>query len=241
MTVCTQNFEVPSIGSPVFDAPAPRPCSAIGAHLCFRPNVVQFEDANVIDTARNASSAKIRDQFALDRPIAFLSPPIGREASAINATVTVSARRPAVQARSVAPSALRVAPARTVLRSFETKSGRLNIEQPTACYASAVVSRWFAIGRQAAKPLVPSGRLRLVSTLLRAELSRRAARERLTAFLAIVVDWFHGVILTSRNETATYFDIACERVHKAYSQPDFFVAPQQPKIEQTELFGGGGA
>lgn len=32
-----------------------------------------------------------------------------------------------------------------------------------------------------------------------------------------------------------YFNIACERIRKAYDQPDLFIAPPKPKPEQTEL------
>lgn len=35
-----------------------------------------------------------------------------------------------------------------------------------------------------------------------------------------------------------YFDIACERIRKAYAQPDMFVKPPQTVHEQTLLFGG---
>lgn len=34
-----------------------------------------------------------------------------------------------------------------------------------------------------------------------------------------------------------YFDIACERIRKAYAQPDMFVAPVEPKPVQQPLFG----
>lgn len=37
-----------------------------------------------------------------------------------------------------------------------------------------------------------------------------------------------------------YFDIACERVRKAYAQPDLFVAGPKPEtLVQQEIFGGG--
>jgi DNA modification methylase len=32
-----------------------------------------------------------------------------------------------------------------------------------------------------------------------------------------------------------YFDIACERIRKAYDQPDLFIAPKQPKPKQEAL------
>lgn len=39
-----------------------------------------------------------------------------------------------------------------------------------------------------------------------------------------------------------YFDIACERIRKAYAQPDFFVAqPEQKSAKQESLFGGEAA
>lgn len=34
-----------------------------------------------------------------------------------------------------------------------------------------------------------------------------------------------------------YFDIACERIRKAYAQPDFFVPAPEPKGEQIDIFG----
>ena len=34
----------------------------------------------------------------------------------------------------------------------------------------------------------------------------------------------------------SYFDIACERIRKAYAQLDFFVAPPVPKPKQDALF-----
>mgnify|MGYP003148735056 FL=1 len=33
-----------------------------------------------------------------------------------------------------------------------------------------------------------------------------------------------------------YFQIACERVQKAYDQPDLFVAPPAPQPKQEDLF-----
>lgn len=33
-----------------------------------------------------------------------------------------------------------------------------------------------------------------------------------------------------------YFDIACERIQKAYDQPDLFIAPPKPKAKQDDLF-----
>lgn len=38
-----------------------------------------------------------------------------------------------------------------------------------------------------------------------------------------------------------YFNIACDRIRKAYAQPDFFVAPPEPKPVQQALFGGEAA
>jgi site-specific DNA-methyltransferase (adenine-specific) len=38
-----------------------------------------------------------------------------------------------------------------------------------------------------------------------------------------------------------YFDIACDRIRKAYAQPDMFVKAPQPVHEQTLLFGGDAA
>jgi DNA modification methylase len=38
-----------------------------------------------------------------------------------------------------------------------------------------------------------------------------------------------------------YFDIACERISKAYAQPDFFVAPRSPEPKQEALFGEASA
>lgn len=38
-----------------------------------------------------------------------------------------------------------------------------------------------------------------------------------------------------------YFDIACERVRKAYAQPDMFVAPREPEPVQQPLFGSEAA
>lgn len=38
-----------------------------------------------------------------------------------------------------------------------------------------------------------------------------------------------------------YFDIACERVRKAYAQPDMFVSPPEPKLQQAALFDGDAA
>lgn len=35
-----------------------------------------------------------------------------------------------------------------------------------------------------------------------------------------------------------YFDIACRRVDEATRQPDLFVAPPSPTLEQTDMFGG---
>lgn len=34
-----------------------------------------------------------------------------------------------------------------------------------------------------------------------------------------------------------YFDIACERIAKAYAQPDLFVAPPEPALKQGDLLG----
>lgn len=34
-----------------------------------------------------------------------------------------------------------------------------------------------------------------------------------------------------------YFDIACERIRRAYAQPDMFVAPREPEPVQQPLFG----
>ena len=39
----------------------------------------------------------------------------------------------------------------------------------------------------------------------------------------------------------TYFDIACERIRKAYAQPDMFVAPKAPEPVQQPLFGENAA
>lgn len=38
-----------------------------------------------------------------------------------------------------------------------------------------------------------------------------------------------------------YFDIACERIRKAYAQPDMFIAPREPAPVQQPLFGGEAA
>ena len=38
-----------------------------------------------------------------------------------------------------------------------------------------------------------------------------------------------------------YFNIACERIRKAYAQPDMFVAPKAPEPVQQPLFGGEAA
>lgn len=35
-----------------------------------------------------------------------------------------------------------------------------------------------------------------------------------------------------------YFDIACDRIRKAYAQPDMFVAQREPELVQRTLFGG---
>jgi DNA modification methylase len=39
----------------------------------------------------------------------------------------------------------------------------------------------------------------------------------------------------------THFDVACGRIRKTYSQPDFFVAPREPEPIQQPLFGGEAA
>jgi site-specific DNA-methyltransferase (adenine-specific) len=39
----------------------------------------------------------------------------------------------------------------------------------------------------------------------------------------------------------TYFDIACDRIRKAYAQPDMFIAPREPEPVQQPLFGGQAA
>ena len=38
----------------------------------------------------------------------------------------------------------------------------------------------------------------------------------------------------------TYFDIACERIAKAYAQPDMFIEPPKAKAVNAELFGNSG-
>ena len=38
-----------------------------------------------------------------------------------------------------------------------------------------------------------------------------------------------------------YFDAACERIRKAYAQPDMFIAPREPAPVQQPLFGGEAA
>ena len=39
----------------------------------------------------------------------------------------------------------------------------------------------------------------------------------------------------------THFATACERIHKAYAQPDMFIAPRDPEPVQQALFGEGRA
>lgn len=232
MTVCTQHFQVSRVGTPILYAPAPRPCAAIRANLRLRSNVVQFKDADVVDAARDALPAKIRNQIALDRPVAFLSPSIGRDAPTVNAAIAVGARRAAVKAFAGSPSTLRVAFPRAICGTFKSIARRLNIERAVACHASARVPRWLAIGRQTTKPLIPSWRLRFASAILRTELSFSAAFEFGSARSAVVMDRFHGAILTLRNATAINFDIACDRIAKAYAQPDMFVERAPEPIQQ---------
>lgn len=38
-----------------------------------------------------------------------------------------------------------------------------------------------------------------------------------------------------------YFDLACDRIRKAYAQPDMFIAPREPAPVQQPLFGGEAA
>jgi len=38
-----------------------------------------------------------------------------------------------------------------------------------------------------------------------------------------------------------YFDIACDRIRRAYAQPDMFIAPREPAPVQQPLFGGEAA
>ena len=38
-----------------------------------------------------------------------------------------------------------------------------------------------------------------------------------------------------------YFNIACDRIRKAYAQPDMFIAPREPAPVQQPLFGGAPA
>ena len=35
----------------------------------------------------------------------------------------------------------------------------------------------------------------------------------------------------------TYFDIACERIRKAYAQPDLFIAPSMPEVQEELAYG----
>jgi len=100
------------------------------------------------------------------------------------------------------------------------------------------MSCWLAVGRQAAPPLIPCRGLRLAGALLRAELSSRASGELLSAFLANVVHRFHREIVSLRGGVATYFDIACRRIEKAYAQPDMFVeTSRNPEAKQADIFG----
>ncbi|CLP94857.1 Adenine specific DNA methylase Mod [Mycobacterium tuberculosis] len=47
---------------------------------------------------------------------------------------------------------------------------------------------------------------------------------------------FVGVEITEH-----YFEITCERIRKAYAQPDMFVQATKPAHEQTSMFSGDAA
>ena len=50
-----------------------------------------------------------------------------------------------------------------------------------------------------------------------------------------------GLAFTGIEVDETYFDIACERIRKAYAQPDMFVAAPAPKAVQSSMFGENSA
>lgn len=50
-----------------------------------------------------------------------------------------------------------------------------------------------------------------------------------------------GMSFTGIELHEPYFDIACERIRKAYAQPDMFIAAPEPKPVQQPLFSDGAA
>lgn len=50
-----------------------------------------------------------------------------------------------------------------------------------------------------------------------------------------------GFSFTGIEADEGYFDIACDRIRKAYAQPDMFIAPREPEPIQQPLFGGEAA
>lgn len=50
-----------------------------------------------------------------------------------------------------------------------------------------------------------------------------------------------GLSFVGVEKEPKYFDIACERIRKAYAQPDMFVAQREPEPVQQPLFGGEAA
>ena len=79
--------------------------------------------------------------------------------------------------------------------------------------------------------------------------------EKPTQLMAAIVEWTHGTVLDPFMGSGTtgvacvklgrkfigieidegYFEIACERIRKAYAQPDFFVQPAAPKPVQEQM------
>jgi DNA modification methylase len=50
-----------------------------------------------------------------------------------------------------------------------------------------------------------------------------------------------GLSFVGIERDEAYFDIACDRIRKAYAQPDMFIAPREPEPVQQPLFGGHAA
>ena len=238
MTICAENFKISGVCPPIFDASRPCPRAVKWPNLRARVNVVQFQDADVINTAFEATPSKLGYDFTFDFPIAFLPAAIGGQSHALRTAVAIHGCFPALLAGAVAPPASSVAAARAKARHCKTVARRLHVEQSFAGHAGSMLSGGLSVRRQVGQTFVPSRRSLLPRTGYGAELSRGAACKAGMAVFAFVRDGFHVLILASREALATLFDIACERIRKAYAQPDMFVEQTKaPEPKQAALFG----
>lgn len=240
MAIRAKNLKIPNIFSPVLQPARPRPRPVFWADLGRCVNVIEFKNTNVRISTTPALTSKTRYDGNTSGPVSFLFSAGVQCGLAHLGAVSAFARGTAVHTYPpIAPSFRRIATVRAIFGILFASPALLDIKNLITHDAVSVLTGRLPVRRKPLQAFIPSGRTLFPRALLGAEFTGTTPNKSGAASFAVVMYWFHAKILALRQGLRNYFEIAVERVRKAYAQPDLFVAGPKPEtLVQQEIFGG---